>query len=163
MAIIASLLLQGCDFFRKIAGRPTSDEIAAKRARIELEEARHQARLDSLKLLQQQASDSLALLDSIRRSGVMILPSDKLLGQSAAELGCRYLVMVGAFSDAANAGKQAAKAEAEGYKPLIVKYRNGFTAVGLCPSQSLSDAFTAYKTILQKAFCPKDAWILENE
>ena len=68
-ALAASIcLLGGCDFFRQLAGRPTSRDIEAKRLRIEREAEAHQRRLDSLKLVQKQISDSLATLDSLRNA-----------------------------------------------------------------------------------------------
>ena len=52
-------VLQGCDAFRRLAGRPTSDEIAAKQEVIQREEAAHQARMDSLSRIEKAKADSL--------------------------------------------------------------------------------------------------------
>jgi hypothetical protein len=49
MLMVALPLLTGCDFFRKLAGRPTSEDIENKRVAImRAEEAAHQARQDSI-------------------------------------------------------------------------------------------------------------------
>ena len=48
LVMLGMSVLQGCDAFRRLAGRPTSDEIAAKQEVIQREEAAHQARMDSL-------------------------------------------------------------------------------------------------------------------
>ena len=62
------LMLTGCDFFRTLAGRPTSAEIEARRIEImRAEEAALQARLDSMKVAEQDMRDSLDALDSIRQ------------------------------------------------------------------------------------------------
>ena len=66
LAALALCVFQGCDSFRRLAGRPTSDEIAAKRELIQREEAAHQARMDSLSRIEKAKADSLALLDKIK-------------------------------------------------------------------------------------------------
>lgn len=65
LLILLSLSLCSCDLFRKIAGRPTSADIEKKRSALEMEQKAHNDRLDSLKLVQTQISDSLAALDSM--------------------------------------------------------------------------------------------------
>ena len=46
---VAMLTLTGCDFFRKLAGRPTSEDIENRKLEIIMaQEALEQARLDSL-------------------------------------------------------------------------------------------------------------------
>ncbi|MBR4428335.1 MAG: hypothetical protein IKS78_03170, partial [Clostridia bacterium] len=80
--------LTGCDFVRKLAGRPTSQDIAAKKALIELEEQNHRRKLDSVRLVQQQAADSLAVADSLQKAH-NIRSSKQLGGLSAARLSSR--------------------------------------------------------------------------
>ena len=104
-------LLGGCDFFRQLAGRPTSRDIAAKRERIEREAEAHQRRIDSLKAVQKQISDSLAPLDSLRESKESIISTRQLATRGSYHPEYQYYVMIGAFSSTANAAKQAAKAE----------------------------------------------------
>ena len=50
----AVLLAGGCDFFRGLAGRPTSADIEAKREVIARAEAAQKARLDSLAAVEKQ-------------------------------------------------------------------------------------------------------------
>ena len=67
---VSALAVTGCDFFRSLAGRPTSNDIHQKKIEIQLQEqAVMQARLDSLKREQQIVQDSLNALDSIRQYG----------------------------------------------------------------------------------------------
>ena len=54
LIVLGSGLLQSCDSFRRLAGRPTSDEIAAKREVILRQEAAHKARMDSLSRLEKR-------------------------------------------------------------------------------------------------------------
>ena len=156
-------LLGGCDFFRQLAGRPTSRQIRAKQERIEQEARRHQQRLDSLKLVQKQISDSLATLDSLRDAKESLITTRQLTGGGKYDIPYRYYVMIGSFSSADNATRQAARAQEAGYPATLIPFRNGFTAVGCCPSDNLTEVYASLRKLREEDFCPPDAWILNNE
>ena len=90
LLVLLSLSLSSCDLFRKIAGRPTSADIEKKRSALEMEQKAHSDRLDSLKLLQTQISDSLAALDSIRLQGSSIVEARQLTDQEKSRLPYSY-------------------------------------------------------------------------
>ncbi len=161
LLILLSLSLCSCDLFRKIAGRPTSDDIEKKRSALEMEQKAHNDRLDSLKLVQTQISDSLAALDSIRMQGSSIVEARQLTDQEKSRLPYSYYVIVGAFGNPENAERFAAQASDAGYPSTLIRYRNGFTAVGVCPSDRIVDAYESLKSVRESGFCP-DAWILNN-
>ena len=161
LLILLSLSLCSCDLFRKIAGRPTSADIEKKRSALEMEQKAHNDRLDSLKLVQTQISDSLAALDSIRMQGSSIVEARQLTDQEKSRLPYSYYVIVGAFGNPENAGRFAQQASEAGYPSTLIRYRNGFTAVGVCPTDRIVDAYESLKTVRQSGFCP-DAWILNN-
>ena len=163
-ALAASIcLLGGCDFFRQLAGRPTSRDIEAKRLRIEREAEAHQRRLDSLKLVQKQISDSLATLDSLRNAKESMVSTRQLATSRGYDLPYRYYVMIGSFSSPANAERQAGKAEQAGYPATRIPFRNGFIAVGVCPSNSLNESLKVLREVRGNGICPQDGWILVNE
>ena len=154
----------GCDFFRQLAGRPTSADIEAKRLEILIaEQQATQARLDSLMKQQQIAKDSLAALDSIAQYGGTILNPAKLGGLFATRLEARYYVIVGAFRVRANAENLLLKAKNAGYEPALISFNTGLIAVGLCPCSNIVDAKDALKKVKTEKFCPKDVWVLLNE
>ena len=154
----------GCDFFRQLAGRPTSADIEAKRLEILIaEQQAAQARLDSLMKQQQIAQDSLAALDSIAQYGGTILNPAKLGGLFATRLEARYYVIVGAFRVRANAENLLQKAKTAGYEPALISFNTGLIAVGLCPCSNIVDAKDALKKVKTEKFCPKDVWVLLNE
>ncbi|MBE6233723.1 MAG: SPOR domain-containing protein [Bacteroidales bacterium] len=165
LLLMATLLMAtGCDFFRTLAGRPTSEEIEAKRIEImKMEEAALQARLDSMKLVEQAMKDSLAALDSIKQYGGSILNPSTLGGLFATKLEARYYVIIGSFRSRSNAEALLVKAADAGYAPALISFRNGMIAVGLCPVNKLQDALSALKTVRKEGFCPSDVWILLNE
>lgn len=165
LLVSASLfIVTGCDFFRTLAGRPTSADIEQKRLEILLaQQAVEQARLDSIKHEQQIVQDSLAALDSIRQYGGTILNPAKLGGLFATKLEERYHVIIGAFRVRANAEALLLKARNIGYTPALISFNNGMIAVGLCPCSNIVQAKEALKTVKKETFCPKDVWILVNE
>lgn len=174
--IIAALavsvcLLGGCDFFRVLAGRPTSHEIEAKRKTI--------LALDRDTLTQQPAADSvLAVQESLPATEPETTPqteqkapaagapkvstrSSDTFTQSRPEY--RYYVMIGTFGSRENAVRLASKAEAAGYQTALLPFKSGLTAVGVSPSNDLGTVCAALEKLRSEAFCPKDAWILNIE
>lgn len=162
--LLSASLAGGCDFLRSLAGRPTSAEIEVKREVIAREEAAYQARQDSLrKAAERHKADSLAALDSIAALREKIVPKSRFGGFASEAPAHRYHIIVGAFRDEANAARRVAKIRGEGYEALPIRFRNGYTAVGVCPSNSLAGAYRSLTAIRGQDFCPADVWILTNE
>ncbi len=165
LMLAAVLTVTGCDFFRVMAGRPTSKDIDAKRIRImKAEEAALQARLDSIRRVEEKiVSDSLSALDSLTARGVVMSDVSRLGGLVEENSRARYCIMIGAFRDKDNARKLASKAEDAGFSAELMECRSGMIAVGVCPSDRIAQTFEDFKRLRQEAFCPKDSWILLNE
>lgn len=161
--LLSVFLFTGCDSFRRLAGRPTSADIAGKKAWIEAEEAAHQARLDSLRRVQKAIADSLELIDEIKASKTMVLKVSEVKGMSSAGLDKHYYVIIGTFSSRDNASRQGEVAAGAGYVPTLISYRNGFTAVGLNGTDSMAHAWDTFGKLKGEPFCPKDVWMLVNE
>lgn len=179
IALLAVMLMaSGCDFFRKVAGRPTSADLEARKvqiARVEEEKAeaaREQARLDSLAAVAERARlaeekavrDSLAAYDVIKEKDCMTYTLSSLKGLSSGELDHRYYLVVGSFRDEANAEKFISKVAKEpGMEPVKVRFRTGMFAVAVCPRNKIADMPSVVDEVRAMSFCPKDAWILVNE
>lgn len=159
------MLLSSCDFFRSLAGRPTSEELELKKQEmLRAETAALAARLDSLKNVEQKMlQDSLNALDSIRQIGGSVLNPAKYGGLFATRLEARYYVIIGAFRTRSNAENLLRDAKEKGYSPALISFQSGMIAVGLSPVNKLTDALAELKKIKTEPFCPKDAWILVNE
>ena len=166
LILISLLALTGCDFMRKLAGRPTSEDVEAMRLEIlRAEEAALQARLDSLRNVEQRmVQDSLNALDSIRQLGGSILNPASLGGLFATKLEARYYIILGSFRSRANAEGLFNVAKAAGYRPALISFgKGGLIAVGVCPVNRLADAYVSLSDVRKESFCPKDVWILVNE
>lgn len=193
-ALAAALcLLSGCDFFRVLAGRPTSREIVAKRVRIGQELAAGRRPADAPAEIPADtlagetvlpAADSAetvlpepevvpaaptptpapaAAQTAPAGSAAKTLSARNLMAAGGSALPHRYYLMIGAFGQPANAERQAGRAEKAGYPATLIPFRNGMTAVGVSPCDDLNAAWAALEKLRGEPFCPKDVWILNND
>ena len=164
MLLLCVLSLTGCDGLRRLAGRPTGAEIADRQARIlAVQEAEHQARIDSLRRVEQALADSLSVLDSLKQMRGTILNPSAMGGLFTTKLDFRYYIVVGAFTMRSNAEKLLQRVQDAGYVGTLISFRNGYNAVGVCQTDHLPEAFASLKKVREEAFCPPDVWILVNE
>lgn len=164
LAISMLFGVTGCDFMRKLAGRPTSEDIEKIRVeKLLAEEAALKASLDSLKAEKQCIQDSIDALELFVQQGGTVLNPSKLGGLYTTKLQYKYYVIIGAFRTRSNAEALFTKAETAGYTPVLISFRNGLLAVGLSPADECRNALDMIKAIKQEPFCPADVWILVNE
>ena len=171
MIMVLSLALTtGCDGLRKLAGRPTSDELESLRLEViearESEQARlaeQQARIDSLKRVEQALADSLAVIETLRQMNGTILNPSAMGGLFTTKLDYRYYIIVGAFSYSSNAEKLLGRVNDAGYSGTLISFRNGYNAIGVAPGNDLNSALASLVAVKKEPFCPPDAWILVND
>ena len=158
LAIVSVLLVcSSCDMFRKIAGRPTSDEIEARRS----EAVKKDAMIEALKQRQQAQADSLAIVDSIRRMETDVLSLSEIGDLYTTALDHRYYIIVGSFRNGANAEAMLKTASDAGYVPVRIQF-GAYTAIGVSPADNIEDAFLSLKSVKRESFSPSDVWILMN-
>ena len=145
MTLVATAVT-GCDFFRRLAGRPDSEWIEAKAEAIRKEEEALRIRQDSLERARKAEADSLAAADSVR----------------LANHRYRFCVILGSFSSKENAERYVEEIAAKGYKCELLTFRNS-TAVGVCPTDDEAQAKKSLEELQRQDFCPKGAWILERK
>lgn len=145
MTLVATAVT-GCDFFRRLAGRPDSEWIEAKAEAIRQEEEALRIRQDSLERTRKAEADSLAAADSVR----------------LANHRYRFCVILGSFSSKENAERYVEEIAAKGYKCELLTFRNS-TAVGVCPTDDEEQAKKSLSELQRQDFCPNGAWILERK
>lgn len=145
MTLVATTVT-GCDFFRRLAGRPDSEWIEAKAEAIRQEEEALRIRQDSLERARKAEADSLAAADSVR----------------LANHRYRFCVILGSFSSKENAERYVEEIAAKGYKCELLTFRNS-TAVGVCPTDDEAQAKKSLEELQRQDFCPNGAWILERK
>lgn len=174
VSLSALLLLTSCDMVRKLAGRPTSEDLEIKklemigiqsdlqRMRDSVAQAAHVA--DSLARVDSLASANAAFLEKLggQERGTLLNPAS-LGGLFTTNLDYHYYVIVGAFKERANAEKMLGIVNEAGYVGTMIAFRNGLNAIGLCQTDDLNKAFQSRNKVSQESFCPDDVWILVNE
>lgn len=167
LIVLAACLSAGCDMFRSLAGRPTSEDLAVMKSETAAREAAEIARRDSLEMALRLEADSLAresALDSLRRMGGLLREPSKLGGLSASSvLSNRYYAVLGSFKDSANATRYMERIRTAGYPAELIVFRTGLTSVGACPENDPAVFLEMLGKIKGESFCPKDFWILVNE
>lgn len=166
--LVLAMTMTSCDFMRKMAGRPTADEMETLKeemGRIEqlrLEEARIRTSLDSLELVRQVMTDSIANLQATAGQVAAAPVVRDLSHYATPHLENRYYIIIGAFQTYENAKALMRTADQYGYSPVLVACRNGLLGVGVCPVDKYEDALKAIKILRREKFCPADIWIYTN-
>ena len=153
----------GCDFFRAVAGRPVSEDIEKKKSEIIAEAASHKARVDSLRKVERKLADSLAVLDSLSKKKDTMMNPAHLGGLYATTLTSKYYIIIGSFMDISNAERLSEDITAKGYPASVIRFKNGYNAVGICPDSSIVGAYASLEKIKAEKFCPEGVWILVND
>ena len=160
----AALIVSGCDFMRKVAGRPTSADLEAMVAAREQEEARAaralQERQQRERELQYQA-DSLLAVQTME--GIVMNRLSDLNVRVTTELPAKYHVVLGAFSDASNADNLISRLKEAGYEASAMRYRSGKTAVLACCTDSFVELGKSFASLQKENYCPKDVWVIVKE
>ena len=138
------MLVSGCDFFRAMVGKPTSEDM--ERMRIQKEkQARKEREQDSLAKVQQM------LLEQQRAQA---------LENSLSNTG-RYHIVLGSFKVADNAQKMNEEIVRRGYTPRIITFNNGFEVVSVAHYDNYFKALKEMEKIQEWDICPEDIWIYD--
>lgn len=170
--IPVALAATGCDFFRKLAGRPTSDQIAAMAEAIRLEESARIA--DSLrKALAEPQEDSVATSPApatpaaqaastpTASSPVTAATTPAAAAPAPAGDLKRFYVVMASFGNSANANKYASILEAKGYPATILK-RGSYQVVAVCGTDDEAAIKQSFDEIRRQDFCPQGVWIIDR-
>ncbi|MBQ6254831.1 MAG: SPOR domain-containing protein [Bacteroidales bacterium] len=149
LSLSVAMLATGCDFFRSLAGRPTSKDIASMKAEIQRRQADSLERAAALKQAQEPVGTEVA---------------EEPAPASDAKPGKRrFYVIMGAFSNKDNADKCAARLKDLGYEPEFFGFTEGRTAVGIGGTDDESEAKAFMTEVKRQDFCPEGVWILDRK
>ncbi len=141
MAVLLSIAftLSGCDFFRSIAGKPTSKELA-------------QLKIDAANA-EKQKQDSIA-----RAAQIALNEQNAALKNS---LDKKYYVVVGSFKVPKNADNFKERLDSKGYNTQIIQFKNGYKVLAAFGSDNYAEAYREMEKIMEFQFCPYDVWIYD--
>lgn len=151
----ACLMAGGCDFLRKVAGRPTSAQIEAEVShRAELEQQRLEAERDSISRVQEEAEAAAIEVEEKEAE------STETAAVAAPRMHGRYYVVVGSYREPRHAERKKKKMEAAGCKAVVTRVR-GLNVVAVCPSATRDEANRTMNRLRRRGLCPQSAWILK--
>ena len=170
------MVVTGCDFFRVLAGRPTSKEIEAKRTEIlrsaqDDKDSVPQQDQDSVQVVKPETAASERQDDGQRPHSAAAEQSEARMdaavpvrpaGSTSGEKK-RFYVIMGAFSSRENAEKYAERIKSFGYEPEFFGFTEGRTAVGVGGTDDPEEAKAFMKEIKGQDFCPEGVWILDRK
>ena len=168
-----ALFVTGCDFFRVLAGRPTSKDIEAKRGRIEAQALRQaqepgDVQEDTVATAASEVTGpsagsgqapSASSGTGKASSGTEAAPSTS----SRTREKKRFYVIMGAFSSRENAERYAKRIKDYGYEPEYFGFTEGRTAVGIGGTDDPEEAKAFMKELKGQDFCPGGVWILDRK
>lgn len=179
--VLSVVIFSGCDALRRLAGRPTSGELAERKAELAMEPASGRDSVADIlpadsavrdlpaKLSEGEGADSSAgasAVGNLKES----LPDDprvvsvrRVHGYEKDPLSKPFYIVLGAFVDPANANSLLDRVTKAGYDARITVFGNGYIAVAACESDSYAQVSSSMDRMSGESFCPEDAWILYNE
>ena len=177
LSIIVIFAVSGCDFLRKTAGRPTSEDIRIKKElirerqeqiRIRAEyvrdsiKAAEEAAKQALLLKEQERQDSLAAAATLTEMGVLISDVSRF-GKPVSKPDRKYNIIIGVYRQFSTASDQVKRAASKGYEPFYIPFEDGVNAVALDSSDTLGYILETVKSARKAGVCPWDAWVYVDE
>ncbi|MBR0531443.1 MAG: SPOR domain-containing protein [Bacteroidales bacterium] len=175
-----ALMATGCDFFRVLAGRPTSKEIEAKRAEIlrsyqegspvnpGMTEGKPGMIEEKPGMTEEKPGMTEGKPGMTQEASLPAVTGNPK--PAAAEQGearkiekKRYYVIMGAFSSKDNAVKYAERIKSFGYEPEFFGFTEGRTAVGAGGTDDPEEAKAFMRELKGQDFCPEGVWILDRK
>lgn len=161
--MVAALLFCSCDMMRSLAGRPTSADIIAKQALIEGHERSLLEEKAVLEAARKREADSVAAREAILSMDIVRRRADNVSSLKNLSVGSTFSLIMGTFSQEANAERLGGRIASGGYAYKIITFRNGFCVVAACPSDDPVEFYSSVESLRKEPYCSKDAWILIDE
>lgn len=149
--VLSALLLQSCDFFRSVLGKPTSADLQVIQAAMDEKEA----------VAESSVADSIEQVKDVAEEKSTVAVKELTGAVSAPQSGYRYYVVAGSFKVPSNAESFAGVVEKNGLTAEKIDLGNGFTAVSIFGTNSISEAFYFANDAQKYDFVPMDPWILD--
>jgi hypothetical protein len=137
--LFLSIGLSGCDWFNtSILGKSKKEGLDEK--------ASYKEDLDSIRNAERLKYEALVAQEKEQAKNQTPKP---------------YHVIVGAFEEKPNADNMFDLFKSKGYSPLLFDY-GGLTHVSAVSFETLHEAETALRNMLELDYCPEDAWIFKR-
>jgi hypothetical protein len=141
IAVFLAIGLTGCEWFNTSVLGKSYKEISE-------EEAVEKENLDSIR--QVEKARQMKLAEMARE-----------MEQAKDQTPKPYHIIVGAFEEKPNADNMFNLFKSNGYNPVRFDY-GGLTHISAVSFESLHEAETALRNMLNLSYCPEDAWIFKR-
>jgi len=161
-----AMMASGCDFFRMLAGRPTSKDIEVKREKIlrsYQEGSPVNPGMTEGKPGMTEGKPGMTQEASLPAVTGNPKPAAAEQGEARRIEKKRYYVIMGAFSSKDNAVKYAERIKSFGYEPEFFGFTEGRTAVGVGGTDDPEEAKAFMRELKGQDFCPEGVWILDRK
>ena len=145
-------MVSSCDFFRSLAGRPTSQDLTEQNP-VQSEEIVEQSEVLPL----QQSGYQMKKRQGRLNVAFAYTHTNSTL---KSEPHYQYYIVVGTYRQKATRNKMISDAREAGYETYLLEYENGLTSVALLPCDDLGQAIDAFAQVKQEKFCPRDVCVL---
>jgi hypothetical protein len=139
IAVFLAIGLTGCEWFNTSVLGKASKEVSE-------EETIDKENLDSIRKAEQ-----------IKLAEIMAREQEQAKNQAPKP----YNIIVGAFEEKPNADNMFNLFKSNGYNPVMFDY-GGLTHVSAVSFETLPEAETALRNMLNLSYCPEDAWIFKR-
>jgi predicted Holliday junction resolvase-like endonuclease len=139
IAVFLAIGLTGCEWFNTSVLHKSSKEVSE-------EETVEKENLDSIRKAEQ-----------MKLAEIMAREQEQAKNQAPKP----YHIIVGAFEEQPNADNMFNLFKSNGYNPLRFDY-GGLTHISAVSFESLHEAETALRNMLNLSYCPEDAWIFKR-
>ncbi|NLA15549.1 MAG: hypothetical protein GX877_03315 [Bacteroidales bacterium] len=136
--------LNSCDWVRSVLGMPTSKELKEKQEQLIKDSIEKAAAEQEAARLEQLYLDSLAQVEAQK----------KVLK--------RYHVVLGSFIMDNNARRMMQSIEKDGYEPIRIEFKNGYSVISAYQTNSLPDAYNRMYKMFTLDITPYDVWVYDT-
>ncbi|MCQ2136310.1 MAG: hypothetical protein MJY67_05280 [Bacteroidales bacterium] len=166
LILSSAAVFSSCDHLRRLAGRPTSEDIAAIRERIVADSisradsiAKVQAAIQAMKKAEEDMKEALAI---IGEEGMYIKKLSETAGLRSGTIPARYAIVTGGYSQHSNTMIQINSFSSD-LNASYITLGNGLEAVLVVPSDNLLEVAKKIPSVRAQRMCPKGIWVLEND
>ncbi|MCK9625192.1 MAG: SPOR domain-containing protein [Bacteroidales bacterium] len=152
---ITMTLLSGCDFFRSLLGKPTSEDLELIAYQ---KEAAANAKADSINNI----NNNIIEVDTLIADNERVVESKSIVKQPSSDFNYRYYVVVGSFKNYANAERFSEILLKKNYDVKNFKFKNGYNMVSIFGSIDYYEAHKKLSEIMESEICPDDIWIYDT-
>jgi len=147
LIVASTLSITGCDWIRGELGMPDSADLDAYRS------SKYVSKVDTsvIPVPDSTRTDSLS-----KQAGT--IPAADSVRQSVAK---RFYIVAGSFKDVSNVKKMEDILKKNGYTPLSLAMKNGFTMVTAGGYDTEAEAFKEMRYLLEKDFSAEDLWVYD--